>query len=40
MLLSEGNNTGLTLRDTRTLNSGVVILSDQVPDTERPGASG
>jgi dihydrofolate reductase len=33
-LLSEGNNTRLELIGPRTLNSGVVILSYQVPDGE------
>jgi hypothetical protein len=38
MLFSEGNNTRLNLTGTRTLSSGIVMLSYQVPDTERPSA--
>jgi hypothetical protein len=39
LLLRKGNNnTRLKLTNTRTLRSGVVMLSYQVPDTERPGA--
>jgi hypothetical protein len=39
LLLRKGNNnTRLKLTNTRTLKSGVVMLSYQVPDTERPGA--
>jgi dihydrofolate reductase len=38
MLFSEGNNTRLELIGTRTLNSGIVILSYQVPETGRGSA--
>jgi hypothetical protein len=34
------SNTRLKLTATRTLNSGIVMLSYQAPDTERPSASG
>jgi hypothetical protein len=35
MLFSEGNNTRLELIGTRTFNSGIVMLSYQVPETGR-----
>jgi dihydrofolate reductase len=38
MLFSEGSNTRLELIGTRTLNSGIVILSYQVPETGRGSA--
>jgi hypothetical protein len=40
MLFSEGNNTRLELAGTRTLGSGVVLLSYQVPGAERHGPPG
>jgi len=38
MLFSEGNNIRLELTGTRTLNSGIVMLSYQVPETGRASA--
>jgi dihydrofolate reductase len=38
MLFSEGNNTRLKLIGTRTLGSGIVMLSYQVPGADRPTA--
>jgi hypothetical protein len=38
MLFSEGNNARLGLTGTRTLHSGVVMLSYQVPETGRGSA--
>jgi dihydrofolate reductase len=40
MLFSEGNNTRLQLTGARTLGSGVVMLSYQVPDTQSRSANG
>jgi hypothetical protein len=39
MLFSEGTNMRLELTGTRTLNSGIVMLSYQVPETGRGRAS-
>jgi hypothetical protein len=38
MLFSEGNNTRLGLIGTRTLNSGIIMLPYQVPETGRGSA--
>jgi hypothetical protein len=38
MLFSAGNNTRLERTGTRTLNSGIVMLSFQVPETGRGSA--